>query len=129
MPSYAQSIDNPETVTIPGTIQSKLGCPGDWQPGCSKTFLTFDQEDDVWQEAWELPAGDYEYKVAINQSWDENYGLNAESYGPNIPLSLDEARVVKFYYDHKTHWVTDNVNDTIATVIGSFQDELGCAME
>jgi pullulanase len=125
--SHAQSTDTPETVTIPGTIQSKLGCPGDWQPGCSETFLTFDQEDDVWQGAWELPAGDYEYKVAIDRGWDENYGLNAESYGPNIPLSVTETRVVKFYYDHKTHWVTDNVNDVIAIAIGSFQEELGCS--
>jgi pullulanase len=124
---YAQSVDKPETVTIAGTMQSKLGCPGDWQPTCSATYLTLDEEDDVWQEAREMPAGDYEYKVAINQSWDENYGLNAESFGPNIPLSVTEARGVKFYYDHKTHWVTDNINAIIATVIGSFQDELGCA--
>ena len=44
----AQTGDQPETVTIPGTIQSKLGCPGDWQPTCSGTFLTYDAEDDVW---------------------------------------------------------------------------------
>ena len=127
--SRAQTDGNPEIVTIPGTIQSQLGCTGDWQPNCSATFLAFDQEDDVWQGAWELPPGNYEYKVAINQSWDENYGLDAESYGPNIPLALNETRTVRFYYDHKTHWVTDSVNDVIATVIGSFQDELGCGQD
>jgi pullulanase len=34
---------------------------------------------------------------------------------------------VKFYYDHATHWITDNRNSVIATLAGSFQSELGCA--
>ncbi|HQW35998.1 MAG TPA: hypothetical protein PKY60_11205, partial [Thermoflexales bacterium] len=37
----------PKTVTIPGTIQSKLGCPGDWQPTCAKTYLTYDKTADL----------------------------------------------------------------------------------
>ena len=121
---------NPDYVTIPGTIQSVLGCSGDWQPDCGNTFLTLDEEDDVWQGAWELPAGNYEYKVAIDQSWSVNYGLNAQKDGPNIPLTVPEGgAVVKFYYDNKTKWVTDNVNSRIPTVFGSFQDELGCAAD
>ena len=70
---------NPDFVTIPGTIQSQLGCPGDWQPDCEATFLALEEGDDVWQGTFELAAGEYEYKVAINQSWDENYGGLAES--------------------------------------------------
>ncbi len=34
---------------------------------------------------------------------------------------------VTFYYDHKTHWVTENVSSIIATVPGSFQSEIGCS--
>lgn len=117
---------NPNFVTIPGTIQSKLGCSGDWQPDCAATFLTLDEEDDVWQGQFALPAGDYEYKAAINQSWGENYGLTALPGGPNIPLSLAADQTVKFYYDHKSHWVTDNVNTTIITLSGDFQNEIGC---
>lgn len=117
---------NPDFVTIPGTIQSILGCAGDWQPTCEATFLTLDEEDDVWQGQFSLPAGDYEYKAAINQSWGENYGLNALRDGANIPLSLAAEQTVKFYYDHKSHWVTDNVNTTILTLSGDFQNEIGC---
>ncbi len=121
---------NPDFVTIPGTIQSVLGCSGDWQPDCSNTFLTLDEADDVWQGAWELPAGSYEYKAAIDQSWSVNYGLNAQKDGPNIPLVVPEGgALVKFYYDNKTNWVTDNINSLIPTVFGSFQDELGCAAD
>lgn len=118
---------NPDVVTIPGTIQSQLGCSGDWQPDCSATFLTLDDEDDVWQGEFDLVAGSYEYKVAIEETWDENYGLNAAPGGANIPLELAEGQTVKFYYDDKTNWVTDNVNSPIITIVGDFQSEIGCA--
>ena len=74
------------------------------------------------------PAGAYEYKVALNGSWDVNYGLHAQQNGPNIPLATTASpQSVTFYYDHKTHWVTDNVSSIIATVPGSFQSEIGCS--
>ena len=33
----ASDTPDPKTVTVPGTIQSALGCPGDWQPACQNT--------------------------------------------------------------------------------------------
>lgn len=127
-PVYTVSSEKPQpaTVTIPGTIQSVLGCPGDWQPDCPNTFLTFDEVDRIWQGEWTIPAGDYEYKAALNGTWDVNYGLNATQNGPNIPLSLAADQPVKFYYDHQTNWVTDNVNSLIPVVVGNFQAALGC---
>ena len=119
--------DAPSLVVIPGTIQSKLGCPGDWQPECQKTALTFSEADGIWRGEFELPVGSYEYKVALNGTWDENYGGLAQRNGPNIPLALSQPTSVRFYYDHRTHWVTDSVNATIAAVIGDFQTSLGCA--
>lgn len=128
-PVSAQAPPPPEIVAIPGTIQSKAGCAGDWQPTCDKTFLTYDAEDDVWQGSFELPAGSYEYKTALDGSWDVNYGLNATPSGSNITLNLSEGGVVKFYYDHKTHWVTDNRNSVIAVLVGDIQQPLGCAAD
>jgi glucoamylase len=116
----------PTSVTIAGSLQSALGCPADWDPACAATHLTYDAGDDVWQGTFALPAGSYEYKAALNDSWTENYGLNAQPNGANIPLNLGSAASVKFYYDNKTHWVTDNVNSVIAVAPGSFQSELGC---
>ncbi len=118
---------NPTSVTIAGDLQSELGCSGDWDPACSATQLTYDANDDVWQGTFTVPAGDWQYKAALNNSWDENYGLHAQFNGANIPLHLDAPTVVKFYYDHKSHWITDKVNSIIATVPGSFQSELGCS--
>ncbi|HEX8969752.1 MAG TPA: alpha-amylase family glycosyl hydrolase, partial [Chloroflexota bacterium] len=98
-----------------------------WDPTCAAAHLTYDANDDVWQNTWTVPAGNWEYKAALNDSWNENYGLHAVAGGANIPLSLGASTAVKFYYDHKTHWVTDNVNSVIATAPGNFQHLLGCS--
>ena len=128
LPSASAShTPNPTAVTIAGSLQSELGCPADWQPDCATTHLAYDADDDVWQKSFSLPAGGYEYKAPLNDSWDENYGLHAQPNGPNIPLTMAAAGDVKFYYDHKSHWVTDNKGSVIAVAPGSFQSELGCA--
>jgi pullulanase-type alpha-1,6-glucosidase len=123
----------PTTVTIPGTLQSELGCAGDWMPDCEATFLQYDAEDDVWQGTFLVqPNNDQDkkgprYKAALNKGWTENYGANAASGGADIALVVSEPTEVKFYYDHKTHWVTDNFNSVIAVAVGDFQSEMGCA--
>jgi glycosidase len=124
-PVLASHTPNPTSVTIAGSLQSELGCSGDWDPACAATHLTYDAGDDVWQGTFSLPSGSYEYKAALNDAWDENYGLHAASNGDNIPLTADETSV-KFYYDHKSHWVTDSKSSVIAVAPGSFQSELGC---
>jgi glycosidase len=123
------ALAEPTSVTIAGSLQSELGCPGDWQPECAVTHLALDAEDGVWQATFNVPAGSWEYKAALNGTWDENYGLGAVRDGPNIPLNLAADAAVKFYYDDATHWVTDNQGSVIAVAPGSFQSELGCASD
>jgi glucoamylase len=123
--SSASSTPNPTSVTIAGDLQSEVGCSGDWDPACAATHLTYDSSDDSWQGTFSLPAGNYQYKAALNNSWSENYGLHAVPDGQNIPLTAPGGPV-KFYYDHKTHWITDNKSSVIAVAPGSFQSELGC---
>src|SRR5688572_25049315 len=119
------------SVGIPGNYQSEAGCAGDWDPGCPATQLVYDVNGDVWRNTFNItPAGGYEYKVALNGTWDVNYGLGAQQNGPNIPLATATSpQSVTFYYDHKTHWVTENVSSIIATVPGSFQSEIGCSSD
>jgi pullulanase len=121
----------PASVGIPGNYQSEAGCGGDWDPGCPATQLTYDANGDIWRNTFSItPAGAYEYKVALNGSWDVNYGLHAQQNGPNIPLATTAApQSVTFYYDDKTHWVTENVSSIIATVPGNFQSEMGCGSD
>jgi pullulanase-type alpha-1,6-glucosidase len=126
---------NPEMVNIPGTHQDELGCPGEWQPDCENTLLVYDIEDDVWQGTYEIqPANDGDkkgprYKAALNGGWGENYGVNAAQNGPDIPLVVSEPTQVKFYYDHKTHWIADNFNKLIVVATGDFQKQIGCFNE
>jgi glycosidase len=119
----------PATVTIAGSFQDELGCAGDWLPECTATHLALDAEDGVWRATFALPAGTWEYKAALDGTWDENYGSGAVRDGPNIVLTLDEPTDVTFFYDDATHWVTDNQTSVIATVPGSFQSEMGCAAD
>ena len=117
---------NPTSVTLAGSLQSEMGCAGDWDPACALAHMAYDASDDVWQASYPVPAGNYEYKAALNDSWTENYGQGGVLNGANIPLNLTTSASVKFYYDHKSSWITDNVNSTIATAVGDFQSELGC---
>jgi len=124
--SGGTSAPQPTSVTIAGSLQSELGCAGDWDPACAATHLGYDAGDDMWQGTFNVPAGAFEYKAALNDGWAENYGANARRDGPNIPLDLAAPASVKFYYDRKTNWITSSANSVIAVAPGSFQSELGC---
>jgi pullulanase-type alpha-1,6-glucosidase len=117
----------PAAVSVPGSFGAQVGCPGDWQPDCAQVQMTRRTNDDVWSVTLNLAAGSYEYKAALNMTWDVNYGLGATLGGPNIPLTVPGGgATVTFFYDNATHWVTDTVNTTMVTAAGSFQSELGC---
>jgi glycosidase len=118
--------DEPDMVVIPGSFQSELGCTGDWQPDCANTALTYDAGGDIWTGTFEIPAGSWEYKVAIDGSWDENYGAGGVQNGANIQLNLSSPTSVTFWYATGTHFVTDDVNSEIVTAPGSYQSEIGC---
>jgi hypothetical protein len=95
-------------AVVAGSFQSELGCPGDWDPACMISWLK-DIDGDGVQELRIpfIPAGSYELKVAHHESWDENYGLNGEFYGPNIPLTVPEpGHPVRFSYDTPSHRLT-----------------------
>src|SRR3954447_11666347 len=112
----------PSAVTLAGDFQSELGCTGDWAPACSITDLT--AADGVFIGQFPIPAGTWNYKAALNHSWDESYGLHTG--GDNIVLTTGGGGVF-FGFDPATHWVADSVNAQIVTAPGSYQNELGCS--
>ncbi|WP_345800645.1 pullulanase-type alpha-1,6-glucosidase [Microbacterium sp. AZCO] len=101
------STDQGPVITLPGSLQSELGCPGDWQPDCLASMM-FDQNGDgVFQFTTDdLPTGSYEVKVAHNRSWDENYGAGGAPGGANISFSATAGKVTTFRYDIATHILT-----------------------
>ena len=116
----------PDQVSLPGNYQIQQGCASDWAPDCDVTQMELDPTDNVWTRTLTLNAGDWQYKAAINSSWDENYGRNAVQNGGNVEIFLDSQAEVKFYYDHETHWITDNYNSLIVSAPGSYQEFIGC---
>ncbi|GAB5492048.1 MAG: maltose/maltodextrin ABC transporter substrate-binding protein MalE [Phototrophicaceae bacterium] len=97
-------------VGLAGSLQAAAGCAGDWDPACEVTFMNDDDGDGIYTLTLTLPAGEYEYKVAMNGGWDENYGADGVASGDNIPLVLEEETEVTFTYDDSTNIVTDSVN-------------------
>ncbi len=63
-----------------------------------------------------VPAAKYEYKIAFN-SWDpENYGLNGEAYGANIPVAVGEKQDVTIYYNDFTHYSVNSIDYIFADI-------------
>ena len=97
------------SVTVAGSVQSEMGCPGDWDPACDASDMTFDTSDGLWKKTVTLPAGDYEWKVAINNTWDINYGAGGAAGGGNIALPLPATSSVTFIWDQVSHIPTATV--------------------
>ena len=86
------------SATLVGSLQSELGCAEDWMPACDATTMTA-ADDGIYELTVTVPAGDWEFKVALNKSWDESYGDGAN----NVPLSLAGATELTFTYNDETH--------------------------
>ncbi|OMH32288.1 alpha-amylase family glycosyl hydrolase [Tersicoccus sp. Bi-70] len=98
----------PTNVAVAGSLDSEIGCAGDWDPACDQAQMTKDPATGLWKLTVTLPAGDYEYKAALNKKWDENYGDGGAPNGGNIALHVAATRSVTFTYDHATHIISNN---------------------
>lgn len=119
----------PASVSLPGTFDSEIGCPGDWQPACTQAQMS-PRADGKWTAAFTVPGGSYTYKIAVNGSWTENYGAGGVPGGSDIPMTVPAAgQLVTFVYDPATHLVSDNAGQQVVTAAGDYQSELGCAAD
>ena len=113
-----------DLVTVPGSHNSEMGCAGDWAPGCEVAKLTL-RADGIYSGTFDVPAGDYEYKVALNGSWDVNYGANGVPGGDNITYT-HAGGPITFYWNPTTKVVSSTAEGPTVTLPGSFQSEVGC---
>ncbi|GHH97491.1 alpha-amylase [Neobacillus kokaensis] len=128
---YDPQLTNAEerVVTLVGNLQDEIGGSGEWNPGDSATRMKL-QENGKYILTGTLPAGNYEYKIAINGSWDENYGVNGERNGQNYQLSLNNQSQVTFIYDDVTRRVTIPLpDDQKPRIVGDLQPELNAGKE
>ena len=100
-------------VTLVGSLQGELGCPGDWQPECAATVLRpVAGSPGTWSATFDVPEGTHEYKVAVGGSWDENYGAAGAPGGANLTLAA-RGGPVTFTYDEATHVISDDAPDAV----------------
>ncbi|MFV2145917.1 pullulanase-type alpha-1,6-glucosidase [Isoptericola sp. G70] len=111
-----------DMVTVPGSHNSEMGCAGDWTPDCEGARLT-ERADGVWEGTFDLPAGEYEYKVALNGSWDVNYGTGGVHDGGNAMYTHDGGEVT-FYWDPVGKDFSSTAQGPIVTLPGSYQDQV-----
>jgi hypothetical protein len=91
-------------VNLPGSYQDKAGCGAAWDPACPATAMV-EGDDGLFTLTTAIPAGEYEFKVAMNGDWGLNYGSDGAENGPNYALSLTADSTVTFVYDPETHLV------------------------
>jgi hypothetical protein len=85
------------TVALVGSLQSELGCAADWAPDCAETELEPTGAEGVYSAEFEVPAGTWQYKVALNDGWDEAYGLDGGA--DDIPLTVAGPTTLRFTFD------------------------------
>ncbi len=92
-------------VNVPGSWQAAAGCAGDWDPACTVTALT-DNGDGTYSGTFDVPAGEYEAKVALDGGWTTNYGVDGKADGDNIKFTVAADGPVTFTWDSETKILT-----------------------
>ena len=99
---------NQRDIVLAGDLQTLGGAAAKWAPSDMATKMTAGDNGFYSFTIKNMPAGTYNYKVAINGSWAENYGLNGIADGANVSVTLDKPETVTFYYNDKTHRIADS---------------------
>ncbi len=95
------TIEQPDAVAVAGDFSILLGAPANWAPQYDEVQMELDQVDQLWKIAADIPAGFYSFKIALNRSWDENYGAFGVFDGPNHEVHHGGGLLV-IQYDHRT---------------------------
>jgi hypothetical protein len=102
-----ESFPQPEAVAVAGDFNTLLGAPENWAPQYDEAQMELDAIDQLWKLTADIPAGHYTFKIALNRSWDENYGAFGAFDGANHELHHDGGRLT-IRYDHRTRDITVN---------------------
>jgi len=126
-PVYADE----RVVTLVGSLQDELGGSVEWNPADPQTVMA-PKGNGIYELTGTLPAGTYEYKIAVNGSWDENYGVGGERNGSNYKLVLEWDSTVIFQYNDQDHRVTVQLSlprERQPRIVGDIQPRIGAGSE
>lgn len=101
-----------ESVTVAGSFQEEVGCPGDWLADCDVMDLTFEPASGTWRGTFTIPDTNspYEWKIATDDDWSNpNYGPGGGSanYSLTVPATGD--------YEFVFNQTTKNATATLVT--------------
>ena len=96
-----ETIEQPEAVAVAGDFNILLGAPANWAPQYDESQMELDLVDQLWKLAANLPAGTYSFKIALNRSWEENFGAFGAFDGANHEVHHYGGQMV-IHYDHRT---------------------------
>lgn len=113
-------------VVLVGDLQSQFIFTGaenpgkEWDEASVVTQMTY-SDNGLYSFNGTLPAGEYNYKVALNDSFDESYGYgnytnpNGVNNKGDIHIKLETETTVTFYYNDITHKIADSTYYTPIT--------------
>ena len=92
-------------MTVAGSLQSELGCPDGLAAGLrGDATWPSTRPTGRWHATFTLPAGSYEWKVAIDDSWDRQLRRRRrerrQQPGADVP---DGGATYVFTWDQVTH--------------------------
>jgi hypothetical protein len=116
-------------VSFSGDYQAVSGLGSNWNPGEPAIVAEDSNHDGVWKLGTStIPAGDYEYKVALNGTWVVNYGLDGIRDGENITVTQVTTNApLSFYFDATDKFITTRPQNDIIVLVGDMLSEIGGA--
>ncbi|MDJ0319452.1 glycosidase [Pseudarthrobacter sp. PS3-L1] len=97
--------DQPDAVAVVGDFGMLGGAPENWAPQFDEVQMVFDVLEQVWTYTADLPAGHYTFKIALNRSWQENYGAFGIFDGANHEVHHGGGTLA-IRYDHEVKDIT-----------------------
>lgn len=125
---FSFSFSREDTVVLASNFQQLFG-GSNWDPANHSTTMTT-KDGILYEVSLDLPKGKYEYKVAINNTWDENYGDFSKGSNENIVFSTESTTNITFLFNsiskltnHRFNYVVPSDEKTNAlTNIGDYMD-------
>ncbi len=105
---HVQSTAEGPIVTLPGSFQSELGCPGDWSPDCLASMM-FDGDKDGVFEFYDRRPADRLVRAegrARPVAGTRTTVQGGAPGGANIAFTATEGKVTTFRYTLATHVLT-----------------------
>ena len=99
----------PDLVVVPAPSRVFLVVPATGSRNARPRRWHTMKSHQLWLGTFPLPAGEYEYKVALNGTWDVNFGVGAQQ-GREYSAGLADDAEVTFLFSPQTGWATDDVS-------------------